>query len=179
MTKATSKKIEKILEQRQNELSKKLNYVDVSNKDITELLVFKMGEKTYALYVKELIEIIDYQSCTPLPIEQNKIIGMFSLRGDIIIAINVKELFEAEKEIIIKDTLAKFLIIQFNDIKVAILVSEIVKKVDVTEEDLKQIDSYLKSENYYLSTLQIDKEKIVILDVYQMIKTQIESISQA
>jgi purine-binding chemotaxis protein CheW len=168
--------IEQILKQRQEELSKKLIYSNLKNKDVIELLVFKMGEKSYALYVKELVEIIDYQSCTPLPVAKEKMIGLFSLRGDIVVAINVKELFQTEKKIIFKDLLAKFLIIQFNDIKVAILVSEIVKKVDASKDHLKQIDSYAKTDNYYLSTLSIDNQKIVVLDVHQMIRDQIESI---
>lgn len=155
----------------------------VPEEDQTEkILIFKLSEEEYAFYMKDIQEITNYYSITPIPRCPAYLSGVISLRGKIIPLLNLKRLFnipekddskdnskkgnKAKKVIILKTPRGPMGIIA--DI---ILGTQEVNKAflkdspgNISELEARYIDSIAVIKNRFISILNV--ESIVSLNLF-------------
>jgi len=147
----------------------------VPEEDQTEkILTFKLSEEEYAFYMKDIQEITNYYSITPIPRCPAYLAGVISLRGKIIPLLNLKRLFNITEQADSKDNStkrnkAKKVIIlkaprgPIGVIADMILETQNVKKGflkdspgNISESEARYIDSIAVIKNRFISILNVD-----------------------
>lgn len=146
-----------------------------NNNEVIEeqYLFFTIDNDTYAISSNFVKEIVDYVSVTRIPKSNNAIKGVTNIRGDIIAVIDPRVRFKMEPATIGKRT--SLIIVEFFDKArdkkiVASIVVDFVSEVDIiakesllptpqfgTKIDKKYIDGIIKTENEYISILDIEQ----------------------
>lgn len=143
------------LEKRAADIATKVNFnldTDFFGKD--QYIIFKINSHIYCLdsgYVKELINLKNYH-ITKIPYTPGYIKGIINLKGDFYSVISLKEFinFNSYNE----DKEEKIIVIESKDLKLALLVDDIIDAVNVSKDqihnknDMKLQDMYIKAEIY-------------------------------
>ena len=139
----------------------------------TEILAFKIANEEYAVRMTELQEIIRYQRITAVPCSPEYLVGVTSLRGEILPVINLKIRLglgggkrEGQKIIILsgkKEPLGALVDLILGVFRLP--VSELLPPPStLTEEEKNFIESVAKIKNKFISVLNVDEiTKIEIL----------------
>ncbi len=59
---------------------------------LEKVLIFELGSETFAFFMKDIQEIINFYSLTPVPRTSESLAGILSLRGKIIPVLNIKKI---------------------------------------------------------------------------------------
>lgn len=157
-----------LLEKRSKEISSKLNFhLENDFFDIDKYILFSVNSHTYCLfsaYVKELISLKNYH-VTKIPYTPNFIKGIINIKGDFYTVLSLKEYIDFDEINEVSED--KIIVLESKDLKLALLVDEILDVVTVAKDqihnknDLRLDDMYIKaeiySENRVYNLLNIDK----------------------
>jgi purine-binding chemotaxis protein CheW len=150
------------------------------NQEGDQYLFFSCNNDIYAIDALRVMEIIEYQSYTKVPMMQKFVKGITNIRGDLIAVVDLKEFFEFGETIRDKKTSMIILNVKNRDeyIKIAIIIDEVFETKYLNEEDIKNapefgmkidtkfIKNMCKYSGNYIPILDIDK----LLDVKQLSK---------
>jgi purine-binding chemotaxis protein CheW len=62
------------------------------------VLVFRVAKESYAIDLNDLVEIVSYRNCTPVPDCSESLLGLISVRGEIRPVLDLARLLEIEHE---------------------------------------------------------------------------------
>ncbi len=105
----------------EDRLYKKLEKKESAQEE--EYLCFKLGDEEYCLEIRYASEITKQKDVTDVPKASDFILGVFSIRGEVIPLFDIKKLLDIEQHII--SVKPRFIIVNFNGDKVGICVDEI------------------------------------------------------
>jgi purine-binding chemotaxis protein CheW len=99
-------------------------------------LTFKQAEKIYAIEVKNITEIIGYQSYTKVPNIKSFIIGIINLRGNIIPIISARQRFEIEE--IEYSERACIIVLNYESQSIGVLVDEVFEVTNLDPQSIEE-----------------------------------------
>jgi purine-binding chemotaxis protein CheW len=153
------------------------------NQDGEQYLFFSCNNDFYAIDALRVVEIIEYQLYTKVPMMKRFVKGITNVRGDLIAVVDLKDFFGFGETI--KDKKTSMIILNVknsdNELKIAIIIDEVFEAKYLGEEDIKsapefgvKIDSkFIKNmcqyNGNYIPILDIDK----LLDVKQLSKIEL------
>ncbi len=91
-----------------------------------EILKFIVAGKKYAINVVKVKEILPLNELTPLPNAHPAILGITLIRGDVVTIIDLYRVLEKKAEEGVEITKKKILLCEFNNMKVAFAVDEVI-----------------------------------------------------
>ncbi len=136
-----------------------------TDEDTVEYICFKLGEEEYCLEVAIANEIIKPIEITEVPKSPDFILGVFSIRGEVLPLFDIKKLLD------IKDTTIsikpRFIIVNFNNDKVGICVDEIssIRKISSKTIESTPINIQGAKKEFIKGIAIIDNKTLRILDI--------------
>jgi len=103
-------------------------------KELTEFLCFKLGEEEYAIDVGFVKEIIKNRPITEVPKTLDFILGVISIRGDIMPVFDIKKLLDISSSI--DSITSKIVIIEFGGERLSLVVDAITQIARISVKDI-------------------------------------------
>jgi len=103
-------------------------------KELTEFLCFKLGEEEYAIDVRFVKEIIKNRPITEVPKTLDFILGVISIRGDIMPVFDIKKLLDISSSI--DSITSKIVIIEFGGERLSLVVDAITQIARISVKDI-------------------------------------------
>jgi len=103
-------------------------------KELTEFLCFKLGEEEYAIDVGFVKEIIKNRPITEVPKTLDFILGVISIRGDIMPVFDIKKLLDISSSI--DSITSKIVIIEFVGERLSLVVDAITQIARISVKDI-------------------------------------------
>lgn len=133
-----------------------------------EILQFKIAKKLYAINIIKVKEVVDCDNLTVLPDSHPAIGGLILYRNEIIPLVDLVYVLEKEKH---KKDIFKIIICEFNNMKVAFNIDEVVGVKRIKWSDIIKPCSIM-DDSLVLGNI-ISNEKIVLLLDFEKIVTDI------
>ena len=139
--------------------------------EYSRYLLFRMGGEVYALGIDNLREILSaQQSITPLSGTGPEILGMMSLREELVLIVDLRVHFQFVPD---KSDKNRILITQFDDKVIGLMIDEI---IDIKEYEDSRIERFTESEeNLKASGIIHDEDHLVSLISTEMIRSIIRN----
>ena len=107
---------------------------DASDSPQQQYLTFRLNEEWYGLRVHQLVEVLPTLKITRVPSVPNHILGIINFRGEVLSAIDPKEIFGLPQSG--KTTDQAIVVVENGEMRTGLLVDEIGDLVDLALEDL-------------------------------------------
>ncbi len=151
--------------QMEMELAKK----DVSNKELTKVLTFYIGDQVYGIEIPYVIEIIGVPPITVVPGVPDYIKGIINVRSKIVPVVNIRSRFGKE-EIEFNDRTC-IIIISTGDVSVGVIVDSVADVISVTENHVSKTPELnnVNTSKFIKYILEMDDGIKLVLDVSKLI----------
>ncbi|MCX7991102.1 MAG: chemotaxis protein CheW [Proteobacteria bacterium] len=135
------------------------------SEDAIEYLCFKLGEEEYCLEVSIANEIIKPKEITEVPKSPDFILGVFSIRGEVLPLFDIKKLLNIKEQTV--SIRPRFIIINLNNDKVGICVDEItaIRKLSAKNIEQTPINIQGAKKEFIKGIAIIDGKTLRILDI--------------
>lgn len=134
-----------------------------------QFVVFKLGNEKYCIDILNVAGITECERITKVPDAPSYVLGVMSLRGDIIPIVDLKKKFKLKH---VSDTEAdRIILINLNDKTLGFLVDEANQVVKIQSEDIDPTPDILKGKDKdYISGIgKIDGEMYIILELEKVL----------
>ncbi|WP_312651541.1 chemotaxis protein CheW [Proteiniclasticum sp.] len=128
-----------------------------------QIIVFTLGEKYYAVNSDQVEEISKMIDSTLVPNAPRHIEGLINLRGNVISLVNLSKLLHLTEE----ECYNNIVILDRQDEKVGILVTEVKEVLKIKEEDIEKVSTETKSG--VVGIIQLDEELVNYIDLDRII----------
>ncbi len=140
-----------------------------------ELMVVFVGNRLIGFSLDYVREIFSVKKIVPVPGSKSFIKGIVNYRGNVIPIVNLKSILGMEDISYEGKVLEYTIIVEYNDIIVGVMVDKIKSIFEIKEEvlenqkipDIRDID-----EQFISSIVEIDGEKVLVMDVSNLISIQ-------
>ncbi len=128
-----------------------------------QIIVFTLGEKYYAVNSDQVEEISKMIDSTMVPNAPRHIEGLINLRGNVISLVNLAKLLHLTEE----ECYNNIVILDRQDEKVGILVTEVKEVLKIKEEDIEKVSTETKSG--VVGIIQLEEELVNYIDLDRII----------
>ena len=128
-----------------------------------QIIVFTLGEKYYAVNSDQVEEISKMIDSTIVPNAPRHIEGLINLRGNVISLVNLAKLLHLTEE----ECYNNIVILDRQDEKVGILVTEVKEVLKIKEEDIEKVSTETKSG--VVGIIQLEEELVNYIDLDRII----------
>jgi purine-binding chemotaxis protein CheW len=129
-----------------------------------QFCTFFLGDQFFGVPVQQVQEVIQYQEMTPVPLVPDAIRGLINLRGQIVMAVDLRRRFGmAERP---ESQLPMNVVIRTDDGAVTLLVDEIGDVLEVDEENFEQPPPTMrgKARELVLGVYKLPQRLMLVLD---------------
>ena len=153
-----------LLQERSRRLAQK-TYLPEEIKDAINIVVFALGNETYAVEVQKIKAIQPYENATRLPGLPPIVVGVINISGTIYTLIDLKQIFGQEAT---PDQAHHLIIIDHNALKVGFLVDEILDYRIISRKEIQSNLTGIKSKQkgFIIGML---KNSTVLIDVLNIL----------
>lgn len=131
-------------------------------------LTFILGEESYGIEIRHVIEIIGMQTITHVPDVPMFIKGIINLRGSIIPVLDVRTRFN--KEAIPYTDRTCIIVIQMESIQVGLIVDKVAEVIIIPHHQVVAPPSLTQQTNRYIKGIgKIEQDVKLILDCYKLL----------
>lgn len=153
-----------------NQLVEKNKEVVTAQQDlIMKYLTFLLGEKSYAISILKIKEILEYGAVTPIPKMPDFICGAINLRGKLVPVIDLLERLGNGKSEIEKRSCIVIVEMEFgNDtLNIGVIVDAVSKVMDFKKSDIEAAPSFGGTiETDFIEGMgKVDEEFVIILNI--------------
>lgn len=136
--------------------------LETANDKMAEVMGFKLGEEEYAIDIMRIKEITPLLDLTPIPRAPSYILGILSLRG------NILPIFDAKKKMGLPDTVltekARIIVLKNEDEQVGLLVDSITSAAQIPEKSIEPPPSIIRGvEAEYVKGIGRYKGRMMII----------------
>lgn len=126
-------------------------------------LSFLIDKQSYALELKDIVEIIGIQKITEIPNIKSYIEGVINLRGSIVPIINIRKRFK--KELIDFDEKTCIIIINTEQTEIGLIVDEVSEVLNIDEELLspKPVTHKGSESRFIMNVARVNQEVKIVL----------------
>lgn len=103
--------------------------IDMMNKNVLQLVCFKLAEEQYAMNIISVHEVIRWQKITPVPQMPDFVLGVVNIRGSVVPVFDLRAKFGLPCKDF--DDKTKILVVNMNNVLVSVVVDEILDNVKV------------------------------------------------
>jgi chemotaxis signal transduction protein len=150
------------------------------NQHSKQYFYFLSNKTTYAIEASDVLEILEYQNITQVPLLHSYIHGITNIRGDIVGVVDILNRFENRTTIICNKTAIVVISILNNNKshKIALLVDEIFEVDGLDENSIKEVPSFgTKIKKTYIKNLaKYNNKEVYILNLETILN--FEELSQ-
>lgn len=136
-----------------------------------QLCGFKIGGGLYAVPVLEVQEVIRPQKLTPIPLAPDYVDGLINLRGQIVTAINMRNLFKLQGA---RPENYMNIIVRHDDNLYALVVDEILDVMHVPTKSFEStpdtLDVHIRS--YISGVFKLQKKLLILLNLNKIINLE-------
>lgn len=141
--------------------------VMVSSKEkqqITQLIVFRVGDEEFGVPIGAVQEIIKVSTITPIPDSPDFIKGLINVRGDIVAIIDVRARFYLNTK---EEASRHIIIAQHEGNLFGLLVNEVMEVLRIQESDIKPPPRLMTKihEDYVHGVVTHNERLIILLDL--------------
>lgn len=130
-----------------------------------EILEFVVGGKFYAINVMKIREVIDSGNVTPVPDTHPAIGGLILCRGEIITLVDLKYVLEKQRN---NDSKTKTIICEFNKVKVAFKIDNIVGVHRIRWDKIMRPDE-VSTNSLVIGNILLNDKIILLLDFEKIV----------
>ena len=138
----------------------------------TTYVTFRAGQLYFGVDVDKVQEVLRYQPMTPVPLAPSMVKGLVNLRGQIITAIDLREMLKLEPSP--NQGKPMKVVIRTSNEVVSLLVDSIGDVIEVSSEDFEQIpetvSSHLKS--LLRGVFKLQDELMLVLDATTLLDSK-------
>ncbi len=146
------------------------NTVTLNNDDDLKgkILTFNVGDQRYGIEIVYTIEIIGMQHITRVPGVPYYIKGILNSRGKVVPAIDVSMKFGKEPKPY--DDRTSIILIQVNDLSIALIVESIEEVITITDENLTSVPEFsqINSNKFVKYLANVNNQINIVLDCEQL-----------
>ena len=135
-----------------------------------QLIVFKLGDEVVGIDMQAVLGIKSYKDATKIPDTPEYIEGIISLRGDIIVTVNLKKKFNLENPEIVENS--RIIEVNSEEIQIGFIVDEVssakvpcIHTSEQTSDIIRKVNvKYIKEIREYKgrSIMILDLESVLI-----------------
>lgn len=153
-----------------NQLVEKNKEVVAAQQDLVmKYLTFLLGEKSYAISILKIKEILEYGSVTPIPKMPDFICGAINLRGTLVPVIDLLERLGNGKSEIEKRSCIVIVEMKFSDevLSIGVIVDAVSKVMDFKNSDIEAAPSFGGTvETDFIEGMgKVDEDFVIILNI--------------
>ena len=153
-----------------NQLVEKNNEIASAQQDLVmKYLTFLLGEKSYAISILKIKEILEYGSVTPIPKMPDFICGAINLRGKLVPVIDLLERLGNGKSKIEKRSCIVIVEMKFSNevLSIGVIVDTVSKVMDFKNSDIETAPSFGGTvETDFIEGMgKIDEDFVIILNI--------------
>lgn len=142
-----------------------------------QIVVFKLGEEEYGLYIDQIKEVVITPIITKMPQTPSYIRGVANVRGNVIAMLDLEEKFGLNG---LKSNVATgnnfTLVIESEDYKMGVLVREVPNTLSISTDHIDQSvflgGDHQGNKTYVTGIAKLDKRLIVMIDIFKVISDQ-------
>jgi len=137
-----------------------------------QIVVFKLGNEEYGLHIDQIKEVVITPNITRMPQTPSYIKGVANIRGNVIAIFDLEERFNLSRTI--QNQGSKYtLVVESEDVKMGLLVTEVPNTVSVNASDLDEsigiINDAHADNNYVKGIIKTGKRLIILIDIFKVI----------
>ncbi len=138
-------------------------------KDLKEFLCFRIGEEEYALHVSFVKEIIKNRPLTEVPKTIDFILGVISIRGEVLPVFDLKKLLDIPLTAISINS--KIIIIDNNGEKVGLVVDGVTQILKISQDEIEETPMNISgAKKEFIKGITMKDNKMVrILDMEKIL----------
>lgn len=131
-----------------------------------QIVIFTLGERYYGFKTKKVLEISKKITPTIVPNSPDWVEGLVNLRGDIVTMINLSKVLQLEDSLCYN----KFIILQNEDEKIGIMVTDVIEVTTIKEEEFQKIDNSMR--DGIVGIVKLDEKIVNIIDMNSLLKNE-------
>ncbi len=142
-------------------------------------LTFSLGEESYGIEIKYVIEIIGIQSITRVPELPEYVKGIINLRGKIIPVLDVRLRFKKEPKEYNDRTCV--IVVDIKDVSIGLIVDSVAEVISISEENMVEPPQLNKGfNNRYIKRIgKVGNEVKLLLDCEKLLtEAELDDISE-
>ena len=137
-----------------------------------QLVVFTLGNESYAVDINTVKEIIQLQHVTKLPGTPPSVEGVINLRGSVIPVIDLRKRFEMDQVERNKET--RIVVVSCGNSLVGVVVDSVAQVTRIPVESVESASSIFSKEQveYLLGVVKVNNRLIILLDIDRILTGQ-------
>ncbi len=142
--------------------------LDLSSEDELELVVFKLRDQEYGLWLSNVTEIVRIVAITPLPEADRLVEGIINLRGEIVPVLDLNRCLGIEPTPYTLDT--HIIIVQVEEQKIGLIVDCVTKVARIPGGVIKSSQQIASNGNHLLGVAKVNDCLLIILDIFSIFR---------
>ncbi len=145
----------------------------VTEEKIIKFLIFRVGQRLYALHADEVREIIGGNAVFYLPFAPAYVRGLINRHGEPHTVLDVHALLEQNQA-----DADNFLVLKIDDDKIAFLISEILEIIKIPENKINTLTSKESEMRFFKGSISVNDEEVFILHVDNLLRKLDEDLEK-
>lgn len=149
---------------------------DEKSVNISQIVVFKLGEEEYGLPIEQIKEVVITPTITKMPQTPSFVKGVANIRGNIIAILDLEEKFGLFREKKDDSFGSNFtLVIESEDYKMGVLVREVPNTLSISSRSIEETvftGDPQADQSYISGIVKLDKRLIIMIDIFKVINEQ-------
>jgi purine-binding chemotaxis protein CheW len=142
-----------------------------------QIVVFKLGGEEYGLHIDQIKEVVITPNITRMPQTPSYVKGVANIRGNVIAIFDLEDRFNLSQA---SEGHRKYtLVVESEDVKLGLLVSEVPNTVSVNPSDLDEsvgiIHDSNAETNYIKGIIKTGQRLIILIDIFKVIDHEMSS----
>ena len=133
--------------------------------DVHRFIEARIGEVIFAVELDNVKELVGVPSIGPVPGAPFNILGIFSLRGEIVTVLDIREKFNVSN--VMKTPLSRVIVISVFQELIGLFVDEAPRILDIPKSDFVEINSDAY-ESMFLYQVKFDNRNLGVLNIEKM-----------
>jgi purine-binding chemotaxis protein CheW len=137
-----------------------------------QLVVFTLGEESYAIDIGMVREIIQMQAITRVPGTNHSVEGVINLRGAVIPIVDLRKRFKLAK--VSKDKNTRIVVVSCKGQDVGVIVDSVAEVLRIPVDSIKPSSSVFgdKHLDHLLGIVKLENRLVILLDMDQVLSKQ-------
>nr|WKN39251.1 chemotaxis protein CheW [Tunicatimonas sp. TK19036] len=147
-----------------------------TNSRYHQLIVFKLGEEEYGIYIDQIKEVVFTPHITRMPQTPSYLKGVANIRGNILAIVDLEKKFGLQTTVSEIDEGASnyTLVAESKDFTIGILVKEVPNTLTVSSNDIDEtvnvVQGTQEEHNYIKGIAKVNDRLIILIDVFTIMQ---------
>jgi purine-binding chemotaxis protein CheW len=137
-----------------------------------QLVVFNLGQESYAIDINMVREIIQMQAITRVPGTPHSVEGVINLRGAVIPIVDLRKKFRLEK--VTKDKDTRIVVVNCKGQDVGVIVDSVAEVLRIPIDSIEPSSNVFSEEHleHLQGIVKLDTRLVILLDMDQVLSLQ-------